>query len=117
MIKFASKLLLLTGAVLLSCASLAQSEFERRISRFEWPQRGEVDAVLMIPQLKQIVSRFGISDDARLIIRYPGGDEGNEWAFELRNMLVSYGIRSALVTLEPGSGESDTLLIIVTDDR
>ncbi len=95
----------------------AQDEFEVLIPRYEWPDDASADVVLQIPQIRRAVSRLLESEHARLIVRYPGGDAGNEWALDLRAMLISLGIESKYIMLEPGSGIDETMVVIVASNR
>ncbi len=95
----------------------AQDEFEVLIPRYEWPDDASADVVLQIPQIRRAVSRFLESEHAQLIVRYPGGDAGNEWALDLRAKLISLGIESEYIVLEPGSGIDETMVVIVAPKR
>ena len=97
-------------------ASVA-ADFEARLFRYEWQQPVSIEAVLSIPQLRRAVNEFGLFADAKLIIRYPGGDAGNDWAIEVRDTLIGLGIKSADIAIEPASGEPDSLQILVVDSR
>ena len=91
----------------------ASADFEARLFRYEWPQPISIDAVLSIPQLRRAVNEFGESSDSVLIIRYPGGDAGNEWALEVRDTLVGLGIQISDIVVEPASGEPNSIQIVV----
>ena len=95
----------------------AQDDVEVTISRSDWPIGATVEAVIAIPQLKFAVQRLTSSENAILIVRYPGGDAGNQWAINVRSRLVSLGIESRHIEIQPGSGIEDTLLIIVYEQR
>lgn len=111
------RVFLVVCVMLLPNLTIAQQEFEVRISRFEWPQPATADAVLKIPQLRLSVAHFETLQNPIFIIRYPGGDEGNNWANHLHNLLVSLGLKSSYISVEPGSGSIDTLQIIVAENR
>ena len=108
---------ILLGALFASTASQAQTDFEVQIARYEWPQQNSADGILQIPQLRRAIARFIETEDAQLIVRYPGGDVGNEWAIQLHDNLVSLGIESSRISLEPGSGVEETILVIVSSDE
>ena len=95
----------------------AQDDFEVQIPRYEWPDDASADVVLQIPQIRRAVTRLLNSENAELIVRYPGGDAGNEWALDLRAMLSGLGIESEYIMLEPGSGIYETMVVIVTPKR
>ncbi len=101
--------------LLFSTVGKAQTDFEIQIAHYEWPHNPLVDEVLRIPQLRSAISRFDELDSAMMVIRYPGGDQGNAWAMSLRDVLVSLGIRLSEIVLEPGSGLPETIVLIVTE--
>jgi len=102
---------------LIGSAATAQTDFEVQIAHYEWPQTPSVDAVLQIPQLRSAIARFDEVAPSRMIIRYPGGDQGQAWAESLHDALVSLGIRSSEIVSEPGSGLPDTIALIVTESQ
>jgi len=105
-------------AVFLSAAPVhAQDLYQAQISRYDWPDRSSADSMLFIPQLKRAVSHLLDSENSTLIVRFPGGDAGNDWAIELQNNLISLGIESDRIVLQPGSGIEETLLVIVSAPR
>lgn len=120
-VKGMSHLRLLVAALLSLawCAVSAQiiEEYETSISTTEWPNPIDIEEVLSLSQLRVAVNRFDKLRDPVLIIRYPGGDAGNAWAIELRDVLVSLGIESENILLEFGSGKFDTLLVTVSEKR
>ena len=110
--------LLAVGAVVsVTPFSHSQAGFQVQIANYEWPQSPSVDDILQIPQLRSAIARYDVLDDSNLIIRYPGGHEGNAWAESLRNALVSLGIRQSYILLEPGSGVPETIVVIVTESQ
>lgn len=102
-------------AFAVSTVGEAQTDFEIQIAHYEWPHNPLVDEVLRIPQLRSAIAHFDERASATMVIRYPGGDQGDEWAKSLRDVLVSLGIRLSEIVLEPGSGLPETLLLIVTE--
>ena len=113
---------------LLNCLSLslvvfaasityAQDELEVLIPRYEWPNDKTADVLLQIPKIRQAISTLLDSDNTELIIRYPGGDAGNQWAIDLNDNLISLGIDSDRIILEPGSGIDETMIVIVAERR
>lgn len=47
--------------------------------------------------------------NARLLVRYPGGDRGSRWAQELQNWLISLGVPSIDLEMMPGSADVDII--------
>lgn len=111
------KILLLFAALLTASFTYAQDDFEVMIPRYEWPDEESADAILQIPQIRRAVAKLLKSENAELIIRYPGGDAGNRWALDLHENLISLGIESKYIVLEPGSGIEETMLVIVAEKR
>ena len=110
-------LLAVAAVVSVTPFSHSQAGFQVQIANYEWPQSASVDDILQIPQLRSAIARYDVLDDSILIIRYPGGHEGNAWAESLRNALVSLGIRQSYILLEPGSGVPETIVVIVTESQ
>ena len=79
----------------------------------DWPQRRSARAVLELDLVRAVLSVFSEEEGQNVIVRHPGGDGGNAWALEFREWLVALGVPSHFITLEPGSGGSDRLLILV----
>ena len=79
----------------------------------DWPQRRSAHTVLELDPVRAVLSVFSEDGDQNVIVRHPGGDGGNAWALEFREWLVALGVPSTFITLEPGSGGADRLLILV----
>ena len=81
------------------------------LTRAEWPTARSGTAIVRIPALQRVMRQFEGMKQGVIVIRYPGGDRGNEWALELRDWLVALGVASSQLLLEPGSGVPDTIVI------
>ena len=79
----------------------------------DWPHRRNAQAVLELDPVQAVLSVFSEEGGQNVIVRHPGGDDGNAWALEFREWLVAFGVPSRFITLEPGSGGADRLLILV----
>ena len=79
----------------------------------DWPDRRTTENLLELEVVRALLSLFKENVGHKVIIRYPGGDEGNAWAVEFKEWLVSFGLPSSYLSLEPGSGGADRLLILV----
>ena len=100
-----AKLLLLTTVVTASqAAPLA-------ITADEWARPRTAETLIRHPALSETVQRLMENDATRLRIHYPGGDEGNLWALEIRAWLVALGIDSGRVELAPGGPRNDAVLL------
>jgi len=100
-------------AVMLVCQSMFWSipVFASEILAHKaWPRTRTGRIVMAIPAIRNIREQFEKTPDSQIVIRYPGGDLGNAWAFDVRNWLVSLGIASVNIILEPGSDSVDTLV-------
>ena len=81
------------------------------IYRQDWVKIKNATSVLQLPALQRVVSQFEADDGSAIVIQYPGGDRGNQWAIELRDWLVSLGISSNEIQLQPGSGVPEAIVI------
>ena len=90
-------------------------DYEARITAEEWPDPAMFEQIIALPQIQEAVREYDMLEMPLLVIRYPGGDAGNFKANELLEILVSLGIELDSILLEPGSGEFDSLLIIVSE--
>ena len=79
----------------------------------DWPERRTTENLLDLDVIRVLLSLFKEDVGQNVIIRYPGGDEGNAWAVEFKEWLVSFGLPSHYLSLQPGSGGGDRLLILV----
>ena len=86
---------------------------EQPILSENWPDRRTTKTVLSILPIKKLLELFVEIPGHQVTIRYPGGDNGNAWALELREWLVAFGIPSNHIVLEPGSGGQDRLLLLL----
>ena len=86
---------------------------KEQIDRTQWPEQRNSGSVLALTQINAILSQFDEVQAHRITIRYPGGDLGNAWALEVRDWLVALGMPSDAVILEPGSGGSDQLILLL----
>ena len=94
-------------------AGAAASLLETPLFYSDWPERRSGEALLALSPVRALLSVFAEEVDQNIIVRYPGGDRGNLWALEFREWLVALGVPSGYVTLEPGSGGPDRLLILL----
>ena len=89
---------------------------EELIYRQDWLKIANATSMLQLPALQRVVSRFEAGDNLKIVIQYPGGDQGNQWAIELRDWLVSLGISSGDIKLQPGSGIPEAIVIKTEKD-
>ena len=55
------------------------------------------------------VREMDSQQDSRLLLRYPGGDEGSLWVEELRSWLLALGVEPGRIELRPGSPAPDII--------
>ena len=79
----------------------------------DWPKQRSAHVMLELDPVRALLSVFSEIGGQNVIVRHPGGDGGNAWALEFREWLVALGVPSHFITLEPGSGGADRLLILV----
>ena len=88
---------------------------EQILTRAEWPQHTNGDNVAALPAVQLALTHFKENNRTTLIIRHPGGDPGQHWAHELHNWLVSFGVPTNHLKLQPGSGAADRLVVNVVE--
>lgn len=81
------------------------------INQQDWEKVTSAVSVLQLPPLQRVVERYHSGKDMVLVIQYPGGDQGSEWAAGLRDWLVSFGIPLADIELQPGSGRPGAIAV------
>ena len=106
---------LLTLALLTGTPATALDIHEQIITRAEWPQHTNGDNVAALPAVQLALTHFKENNRTTLIIRHPGGDPGQHWAHELHNWLVSFGVPTHYLKLQPGSGAADRLVVNVVE--
>ena len=81
------------------------------LSADTWAQPRDGRAVAQMPPLPKVIAAWARQRGQRLILRYPGGEEGLLWAHELRSWLVALGIPSQDQELVAGSHQADRIEI------
>jgi hypothetical protein len=105
--------------LLVSVSAYAELEKQWEISAEEWsrPRHGE-SLVKMLPLVKSVQAWMAQKDSkSKLIIRYPGGEEGVLWAQELRDWLISLGIPSDRTVTLSGQSRDDVITITILKDK
>ena len=84
----------------------------------QWNVPRTESAILTMPPLQSMMQAYQKSKQpARLLVKYPGGDEGTLWAYELRGWLISLGIGSEHIELVPGSRDANQLEIYLLNSK
>jgi len=84
------------------------------ITSVEWTRPRSGESLTRLPALADAVKRLLDTRAGRLVVRYPGGEEGILWGEELRGWLVALGIDSSQIDLMPGTARPDTLELELT---
>ncbi len=111
-----SRILLLTALLSLVSAPLA-GEISQTLGAELWAQPRDGDSVRRFAPLREVVAALQQDPEARLLIRYPGGEEGTLWAHELRGWLVSLGVASRRIDMIPGGVAAGSVLLTVRGER
>lgn len=110
MIKPCHKLRLLIGiyiSLLFANTCFAGGNYTLTLEQWSLPKK--VESILKMQAIKSTLADFEKSPDSQLRVLYPGGDEGTLWAHELKAWLVSLGISSRQIELQPGSRDSNVI--------
>ena len=104
-------------AVLLIFASAASAATARIfvLSAEDWarPRNGEV--IVEFNAVRAAVTYWDRTDNAVILVRYPGEDSGELWAAELRDWLITLGVPSDYIRLVAGTQEADEIRLVVGD--
>lgn len=102
----------LFGAALSMPATAVAQSWTLEASAWARPRDGRT-VVTMAP-LPMVVRAWSRRSDARLLVRYAGGEDGELWAAELSDWLVALGIPGSAITLTPG-GRPERLELEITE--
>jgi len=92
----------------------SSSSSPKLLSAELWARPRSGASVAAMPVVRESVQTLLASPEgSKLVIRYPGGEEGSLWAEELRVWLVSLGIDTELMDLRPGSAEPDQIELYI----
>jgi len=94
---------------------LAQgSQNMRSLSAELWARPRSGASVAAMPAVRESVQALlSAPTGSKLVIRYPGGEEGSLWAEELHVWLISLGVDAQLMDLRPGSSEPDQIELFI----
>jgi len=74
-----------------------------------WAEPRDGHSLSRLEGLGELVKALGVDGRQRLLIHYPGGEEGSLRAAELRSWLVALGIASRHIELVPGGNGTAAL--------
>ena len=115
MVRFLITLLVAFCISVSSLPALALETDEQIIRRTEWLTYVNGASVSALPQVRRILSRFDENDRISIEIYYPGGVQGTEWARQLYNWFIAYGVPTRYLKMELGSGAVDQLRVVLVD--
>jgi len=106
---------LLMGATMLVCllfSSLVIAEsWSLDIEEWSRPRSGET--VLSMQPVSKAVYHLHGEEGSRLELVYPGGEQGELWAAELKDWLVALGVDVDVIEIHPGAPSEHQLLLRV----
>jgi hypothetical protein len=82
-----------------------------QLSADTWARPRDGHVVTEMQPLPDVVASWSENPHRRLIIRYPGGEDGQLWAYELRSWLVSLGVPLERQELVAGSEQAGQIEI------
>ncbi len=98
---------LLSG--LLCCRPLLAEEQLWSLSADTWAQPRDGRSVAQMAPLPELAAAWFRQPGQRILVRYPGGEEGLLWAHELRSWLIALGIPGEDQELVAGSRQADRI--------
>jgi len=102
----------LPAVLLLAACTVAEAD-NWALEGETWARPRSGEAVLQMPAVGAAVRAWQQRPGARIVLRYPGGEEGALWAGELRDWLVALGVASADIASVPGGLRADALILEV----
>ncbi len=78
-----------------------------------WASPRSALSVSQMPAINSAVLKWQKSTDSTLEILYPGGENGELWASELKDWLISLGIPEQSTRLNSGSAFADKIQISI----
>jgi hypothetical protein len=79
------------------------------LSADTWAQPRDGRSVAQMAPLPEVAAAWFSQPGQRLVVRYPGGEEGSLWAHELRSWLIALGIPGDDQELVAGSHQADRI--------
>jgi len=106
----------LVGVLLLALAGAAHASPSWTLNASQWarPRSGK-DVVSMRP-LPQVVRAWSAAKTGRIVIHYPGGEDGELWANELRDWFVALGVPGSGLRLVAGAQPGHLRLEVIGGD-
>lgn len=86
------------------------------ISNTDWPEIRTASRVLSMAAVKRAVDEFEAQPNRAITIFFPGGDQGQQWAQELKDWMVVLGIKGEKIQFAAGSGDPNSLSLMVNGE-
>jgi len=103
-------MLKLTASLCLLCLSgLATAAPVYTLNLAQWSGPKDGASVLPMGGLGAAVRDMDSHPEGRLLLRYPGGDEGSLWVEQLRAWLLALGVGPKRIEMRPGSPKTDVI--------
>lgn len=84
------------------------------LSEEQWARPRSGSVVKKFDAVNQSVKLWMKKPDIqRIELRYPGGEDGNLWALELQDWLISLGVSSDTIDVYPGHPAQGELALVV----
>ncbi len=81
----------------------------------QWEMGRSGERIVQMPVLQTLmhawIKRYDQDGSVYLELRYPGGEEGEIWVQELADWLVAMGVPARSISMIPGSGADDRILL------
>ena len=104
------------GLTMLSTAWAAPFLSET-VVRADWPQYENGANIMEMPQVPRILQRFEEKEGIVVVIQHPANETDRQWAVNLGNWLVSFGIPSRYFQLETNDALIGQLIILLDNGR
>lgn len=93
--------------------SLVRANDVYTLSVDQWDRPHDAKSISELAPLPDVISAWSQQEDAKIDIRYPGGEMGELLARRLHDWLVILGVPSSEILLTPGSAVITQLELIV----
>jgi hypothetical protein len=92
----------LVWSLLAAQTSFAAEQFIAEVGAEFWASPRNGEAIIHYEPIAIVVDKLLVEPDAYLILRHPEGESGELWGVELQAWLVSLGLVSDRIELQPG---------------
>lgn len=104
-------------AAVLCGACAAPAWATEYIPRQAWPEIQRGIQVTQYAKLAKVVNELDRAEATSIVVLYPGGESGHDWAVEIRDWLVALGVPGSMIALRPGSGVPDAIGLRVAQEE